>query len=226
MVATWGAVMSTLTATLAAAPSSRRIEWAYTAALLAGEIVLLTVLAKLIPRLASYDAGETLSVWAVAGTVGLGFVVSRWLGGQELSNRQRFWRGLLITLIALQIIGSVDLSESGRIWNMSWLLELGRPSSLVWREQVVLEDGTVIPGEIDQLFAGLMLIPIWFRGVALGSSDLMERSFASYALFGLGALAFSLALADNGGVEDHVRVLSLVWVSIGLLTIALKTAAN
>ncbi len=206
--------------------SRRRMEWAYTISLLLGEAVLLVVLAKLIPRLVSYDAGETLSVWAIGGTLALGFLVSRWLGNRELSIRRRFWWGLGITLVALQIIGSVDLSESGRIWNMSWVLELGRPSSLVWREQVVLEDGTVIPGEIDQLFAALMLIPIWFRGVALGSSALMDRSFSNYAVFGLFVLVASFPLADNAGIEDHVRTLAIVWVVTGLITIALKNAAN
>lgn len=209
-----------------AAPSRRRVEFAYTASLLLGEAVLLIILAKLIPRIVAYDAGETLSVWAVAGTLGLGFLVSRWLGSRELSMKARFWWGLIITLIALQVIGSADLSETGRIWNMSWLLELGRPSSAVWREAVLLEDGTTLPGEIDQLFAALMLIPIWFRGVSLGSTDLTERGFSSYAVGGLILLALALALADNGGVVDHVRGLGVVWVVIGLLTVALKTAAN
>ena len=218
--------MSVAVASVGAAPSRRRIELAYTASLLLGEAVLLIILAKLIPRLVAYDAGETLSVWAVAGTLGLGFLVSRWLGGRELSMQRRFWLGLLFTLVALQIIGSVDLSESARIWNMSWVLELGRPSSAVWREVVVLEDGTTLPGEIDQLFAALMLIPIWFRGVSLGSADLTERSFSSYAVGGLIVLALALALADNGGVVDHVRGLGIVWVVVGLLTVALKTAAN
>lgn len=204
----------------------RRVELFYTASLMAGEAILLIILAKLIPRLIAYDAGETLSVWAVAGTLGLGFFVSRWLGNRNFSLKQRFWWGLLITVIALQIIGSVDLSESARIWNMSWLLELGRPSSPVWREAVLLEDGTMLPGEIDQLFAGLMLVPIWFRGVALGNADLVERPFAAYAVTGLVILAFSLALADNAGVVDHVRGLGILWVVIGLLTVALKTAAN
>ena len=218
--------MSVAAASVAAAPSRRRIELAYTASLLLGEAVLLIILAKLIPRLIAYDAGETLSVWAVGGTLALGFLVSRWLGSREFSTKQRFWLGLLTTLIALQIIGSADLSESARVWNMSWLLELGRPSSPVWREVVLLEDGTTLPGEIDQLFAALMLIPIWFRGVALGSSDLPERSFSNYAVSGLIFLAFALALADNGGVVDHVRGLGIVWVVIGLLTVALRTAAN
>jgi len=206
--------------------SRERVEWAYTISLLIGEAVLLILLAKLIPRLIAYDAGETLSVWAVGGTLALGFLVSRWLGSRDLSMKQRFWWGLGITLIALQIIGSVGLSEDARIWNMSWVLELGRPSSLVWREQVVLEDGTVIAGEIDQLFAALLLIPIWFRGVALGSSTLMDRSFSNYALFGLFVLVGSFPLADNAGIEDHVRTLAIVWVVTGLITIALKNAAN
>lgn len=218
--------MSVADAAVVSAHPRRRVELVYTASLLAGEVILLIILAKLIPRLVAYDAGETLSVWAVAGTLGLGFLVSRWLGRRELSMKQRFWWGLLITLVALQIIGSADLSESARIWNMSWLLELGRPSSPVWREVVLLEDGTAIPGEIDQLFAAFMLIPIWFRGVALGNADLVERPFAAYALSGLVILAFALAVADNGGVVDHVRGLGILWVVMGLLTVALKTAAS
>lgn len=202
------------------------MEWAYVVSLLLGEAVLLIILAKLIPRLVAYDAGETLSVWAVAGTLVLGFAVSRWLGSREMSLKRRFWLGFLFTLVALQIIGSVDLSESARIWNMSWVLELGRPSSAVWREVVVLDDGSTMPGEVDQLFAALMLIPIWFRGVALGSADLVERPFAAYAVSGLVILACSLALADNGGVVDHVRSLGIAWAVIGLVTIALKNAAN
>ena len=218
--------MSAAAPALTSSATRERMEWAYTVSLLLGEAVLLIVLAKLVPRLIAYDAGETLSVWAVGGTLVLGFFVSRWLGSRELSMKQRFWWGLGITLIALQIIGSVDLSEDARIWNMSWVLELGRPSSLVWREQVVLEDGTVIAGEIDQLFAALTLIPIWFRGVALGSSALTDRSFSNYALFGLFVLVASFPLADNAGIEDHVRTLAIVWVVTGLITIALKNAAN
>ncbi len=208
------------------ASSTRRIAWAYTLTLLAAEATLLIVLAKLIPRLVSYDSGETLSVWAIIGVLGVGFAFSRWLGSGERSNSQRFWLGLGFTLIALQVIGSIDLSESARIWNMSWLLELGRPSSEVWREQIILSDGTVAPGEIDQLFAALMLIPIWFRGVALGSSDLSDRPFANYAVAGLVLFVIAFALADNAGIEDHVRSLAIVWVVLGLLTVALKNAAN
>ena len=218
--------MSVAEAAVASAPPRRRVELVYTASLLAGEAILLIILAKLIPRLVAYDEGETLSIWAIGGALGLGFIVSRWLGRRELSMKQRFWWGLLITLIALQIIGSADLSESARIWNMSWLLELGRPSSPVWREVVLLENGATMPGEIDQLFAAFMLIPIWFRGVALGNADLVERPFAAYAVSGLVIIAFSLALADNAGVVDHVRGLGILWVVIGLLTVALKTAAN
>lgn len=218
--------MSAAATTFSAITAGRRTEHAYTIALLLSEIILLILLAKMIPRLIAYDAGETLSVWAVGGTVVLGFLVSRWLGNPELSMKKRFWLGLGITLIALQVIGSIDLSETARIWNMSWVLELGRPSSLVWREQVMLDDGTFIPGEIDQLFAGLMLIPIWFRGVSLGSSDLTERSFANYAVFGLVLIAIAFPLADNAGVESHVRGLAIVWVVVCLLTIALKNAAN
>ena len=218
--------MSAATASAGAAAAPRRVGQAYVAVILLAEIILLIVVAKLVPRLIAYDAGETLSVWAVAGTVLVGFAVSRWLGNPALSTGQRFWRGLAVTLIALQVIGSIDLSESARIWDMSWLLELGRPSSFVWRQEIMLNDGTIVAGEIDQLFAALMLIPIWFRGVALGSTDLMERSYTNYALTGLFILAVSLGLADNAGIEDHVRALAVAWVVSGLVAVALKNAAN
>ena len=218
--------MSAAATSFSAMTAGRRTEHAYTIALLLAEIILLIILAKMVPRLIAYDAGETLSIWAVGGTVVLGFLVSRWLGNPEFSMKKRFWLGLGITLIAMQVIGSIDLSETARFWNMSWVLELGRPSSLVWREQVMLDDGTFIPGEVDQLFAALMLIPIWFRGVSLGSSDLQERSFANYAVFGLVLIAIAFPLADNAGVEAHVRGLAIVWVVVCLLTIALKNAVN
>ena len=208
------------------AASFRRTETAYLAALLGAEIVLLILLAKLVPRLVAYDAGETLSVWAVAGTVLVGFAVSRWLANPSFTPAQRFWRGLAATLIALQIIGSADLSETARIWDFSWLLELGRPSSYVWNETVTLADGKTMPGELDQLFAALMLIPIWFRGVSLGSTDLTERPFANYAVAGLILIGISFPLADNAGIQDHVRALALVWVVLCLITVALKNAAT
>ncbi len=218
--------MSAAVAGLVAAPMGRRAELAFTISLLLGETILLIILAKLLPRVIAYDGGETLSVWAVGGTLLLGFLVSRWLARAELSMSRRFWYGLFTTLIALQVIGSIDLSESARFWNMSWVLELGRPSSPIWREAITLADGSTVPGDFDQFIAALTLVPIWFRGVALGSDTLFERTFSRYAVGGLVLIAISLALADNGGVVDHVRALSLVWVVVGLVTVALRTAAS
>ncbi len=219
--------MSALTAPLTSAAPQRRMQAAYIASLLLGEAVLLILLAKLLPRLLGGGAdGETLSVWAVGGTLVLGFAVSRWLANPELSGRQRVWRGILVTLISLQIIGAADLSESARIWDMSWLLDLGSPSSGVWREDGIDESGLPVVGQIDQLIAGVILIPIWFRGVALGSSEIEERNFANYAIWGFFVLAVSFPLIDNAGIEDSYRVLALLWVVVGLFTIALKQAAN
>lgn len=218
--------MSTLAAPLTQANPRGRMRFAYLASLLLGEAVLLILVAKLIPRLFGGPDGETLSVWAVAGTLALGFAVSGWLANPELSGRQRVFRGIAITLIALQIIGSVDLSESARIWDMSWLIDLGSPSSGVWRKDGVDETGLPVTGHVDQLLAGLMLFPIWFRGVALGSSEIEERNFANYAIWGFIVLAICLPFIDNANIEDGYRVLALLWVIVGIFTIALKQAAN
>ena len=218
--------MSALSARLTEANPRRRMLGAYTASLLLGEVLLLILIAKIIPRLLGGDDGETLSVWAVAGTLVLGFAVSRWLGKPELSGRQRVFAGLGLTVISLQIIGAADLSESARIWDMSWLLDLGSPSSGVWRQDGIDENGLPVVGQIDQLFAGLLLIPIWFRGVALGSSEVEERNFANYAIWGFFVLAVSFPFVDNARIEDGYRVLALLWVVVGIFTIALKQAAN
>ena len=219
-------MMSALSVPLTQTNPRSRMQLAYVASLLLGEAVLLILLAKLIPRLFGGAGGETLSVWAVAGTLLLGFVVSRWLANPQLSGRQRVFRGIAITLISLQIIGAADLSESARIWNMSWLIDLGSPSSGVWRKDGLDETGLPVQGSVDQLLAALMLFPIWFRGVALGSSEIEERNFANYAIWGFIVLAVSFPFIDNAGIEDSYRVLALLWVIVGLFTIALKQAAN
>lgn len=195
-----------------------RMHAAYVAALLLAEAILLIVLVKLLTPffLPDVAAVETLSVWAIGGALALGFAAARLLGSRELSNRQRIFWGLAITLIALQIIGRADLSESARIWDMSWLIDLGTPSSEVWRRA----------GALDELIAGLMLIPIWFRGVALGSDDLDERPFTRTVLFGFAVLILGFILADNAGVESIVQISAIVWALVCVVAVALKNSSK
>ena len=195
-----------------------RMHAAYIAALLLAEAILLIVLVKLLTPLLIPDAAaaETLSVWAIGGALALGFAAARLLGSRELGNRQRIFWGLAITFVALQIIGRADLSESARVWDMSWLIDLGSPSSDVWRQA----------GALDELIAGLMLVPIWFRGVALGSDDLDERPFTRTVLLGFAVLVVGFILADNAGVESIVQISAIVWALVCVVAVALKNASR
>ena len=193
-----------------------RMHVAYVAALLLSEALLLIVVAKLIPKLIAGDDAEVLSVWAVAGTLALGFGIAHLLGSRALSGRQRVFWGLLITVIALQIIGRADLAESAAVWDMSWLIDLGRPSSDVWKRA----------GAIDEFFAALLLIPIWFRGVALGTADLDQRPFTRTAFAGFVVLLFGFTLGDNVGIESVVQIVALAWVMTCVIAVALKNSSN
>lgn len=211
--------MTAATAPAAVRDAARdRMHAAYVAALLLAEAILLIVLVKLLTPLLLPDAAaaETLSVWAVGGALALGFAAARLLGSRELSNRQRIFWGLAITFVALQIIGRADLSESARVWDMSWLIDLGSPSSDVWRQA----------GALDELIAGLMLVPIWFRGVALGSDDLDERPFTRTVLLGFAVLVVGFILADNAGVESIVQISAIVWALVCVVAVALKNASR
>ena len=193
-----------------------RMHAAYVVTLLLSETLLLIVVAQLIPKLIAGDDAEVLSVWAVAGTLALGFGIAHLLGSRELSGRQRVFWGLLITVIALQIIGRADLAESAAVWDMSWLIDLGRPSSDVWKRA----------GSIDEFFAALLLIPIWFRGVALGTADLDQRPFTRTAFAGFVVLLFGFTLGDNVGIESVVQIVALAWVMTCVIAVALKNSSN
>ena len=202
----------TALAGLAAAPPRDRMHAAYVAALLLAEAILLIVLAKLVPKLLIGSGAEVLSVWAVGGALVLGFGFARVLGGRELSTRGRVFWGLAVTFLALQIIGRADLSESAAVWDMSWLIDLGSPSSEVWRRA----------GALDQFFAALTLIPIWFRGAALGTTDLAERPFTRSVLGGFAVLLFGFVFGDNAGIESVVQIAAIAWVLSCVVAAALK----
>lgn len=193
-----------------------RIHAAYVIALLLSEAILLIILAKLIPKLIIGDEAEVLSVWAIGGALALGFTLSHALGERELSTRARVLSGLAATVAALQIIGRADLSESAAIWDLSWLIDLGSPSSSVWRQD----------GALDEFVAALTLIPIWFRGVALGSSDLNERPFTGSVLGGFAVLLIGFILGDNAGIESTVQITAVVWALTAVVTVALKHTSD
>ena len=70
-----------------------RMHAAYVLTLLLSEALLLIVVAQLIPKLIAGDDAEALSVWAVAGTLALGFGIAHLLGRRfHVVGRDRFQR--------------------------------------------------------------------------------------------------------------------------------------
>ena len=203
-----------------AARASARIYRAYVAALLFTEIALLVIIAKFVPRILVDDDAETLSVWAVGGAVVAGFFVARWLGTRVDSGRNRVLLGLLATFAILQIIGRADLSESATVWDLSWIIDLGTPSSDVFRRD------PAAGGALDELIAALTLIPVWFRGVYLGAANLDDRSFSPYAIGGFISLLLLLLLGSDANLESEVRAAAVVWAAAGVLAIALRHASD
>ena len=197
-----------------------RVYRAYVAALLITEIALIVVVAKFIPRVLVDAGAETLSVPATAGALALGFLVSRWIGARVEGRRDRALLGLLATLIALQIIGRADLSESASVWDMSWIIDLGSPSADVWRSD------PSAGGALDELFAALTLIGAWFRGVYLGGADLDDRSFAPYAIGGFITLAIVMIISNSAALDSEVRAGAVVWAGAGVLAVALRHASD
>lgn len=197
-----------------------RVYRAYVAALLATEIALVVVVAKSVPRVLVDAGGETLSVPAIAGALGLGFLASRWIGARVEGRRNRALLGLLATLVALQIIGRADLSESASVWDMSWIIDLGSPGADVWRTDVAAG------GALDEFFAALTLIAAWFRGVYLGGADLDDRSFAPYAIGGFITLVIVMIASNSSNLDAEVRAGAVVWAGAGVLAVALRHAAD
>lgn len=203
-----------------AARTSARIYRAYVAVLLFTEIALLVIIAKFVPRILIGDDAETLSVWAAGGAVAAGFFAARWLGTRVEGGRNRVLLGLLATFAVLQIIGRADLSESATVWDLSWIIDLGTPSSDVFQRD------PAAGGALDELIAALTLIPIWFRGVYLGAANLDDRSFSPYAIGGFLTLILLLLLGGDADLEGEVRAAAVVWAAAGVLAIALRHASD
>ena len=219
----FGGAAVTAAAPAAGAGASRlsaRVYRAYVAALLFTEISLLVIIAKFVPRILVGDDAEALSVWAVAGAAGAGFLAARWLGTRVDGGRWRVLLGLFATFVVLQIIGRADLSESATVWDLSWIIDLGTPSSDAFQRDPAMG------GALDELLAALTLIPIWFRGVYLGSADLDDRSFSPYAIGGFLSLVLLLLLGGDADLESEVRAAAVVWAAAGVLTIALRHASD
>ena len=188
------------------------------AAVVAGAVVLLEallllVLAGLVPKATGAEA-ETPSAVAVLVVVGLGALVAYGQGESDLSGPKRWLLGVAVSVVVLQIVSRVDLSETARVWSLGWVADATDPDSGAWRGSE----------RFDHTLSVAMLALAWFRGVALGGRDLEERSLtpllpAAVGIFGLGFL-----VGDAAGTIDTVRIAALAFLAVGLVAVAFRNA--
>ena len=114
-------------------------------------VVIVAVIGK-IPG----NHSETLSAWGVLGLMAVAMFATRWLAQREISNTQRWVLGALLTVVALQIVGRLDLSESLRVWDFGWIGDLSEPDSDAFRKF----------GRVDHTIDGVLLFFVWFRNRA------------------------------------------------------------
>ena len=188
------------------------------AAIVAGSVVmlealLLVVLAILVPKVTGAEA-EAPSALAVLLVVGLGTVFAYRLGEADLSGTRRWVLGVTVTIVVLQVVARVDLSETARVWSLGWVSELTDPDSGAWRGA----------DRFDHTLGAAMLGLAWFRGVALGNQDLEERSLTPMLPVAVGVFALGFLAGDGARVMDTVRIAALAFLAVALLAMAFRNA--
>jgi len=179
------------------------------------EALPLAVLAALLGKIPGNHA-ETPSAWAVVGLVALAFVVTRWLAETELSPNKRRALGALATIVAIQVVARMDLSESLRVWDFGWLTDLADPDSAAFRKY----------GRVDHTIDGVLLIAVWFRGVFLARVDPESRGLIGPAAFAAFAFGAGFIGGDNVGVIGTVRIAALLYVMLGLGLVSFRAAGR
>ncbi len=174
-------------------------------------IAIVAVLGKL-----PGNHAETLSAWGVLGLVATAVLTTRWLSGLDISANRRRLLGALLTIVALQVIGRMDLSESLRFWDVGWISELADPDSDAFRKF----------GRVDHVTSGFLLIFVWFRGVFLANVDPEERGLMFP--IALAALFFGIGFigGDDLRVASTVRITALAYVMIVLSVVAFRAAGR
>lgn len=182
-------------------------------ALLVIEGLLILVMASLLPRAVGAH-GEIPSVWTVFVLLGLGALLSYRLGESELPGASRWALGVVATVVAIQVVARVDLSETARIWSFGWALDLTDPDSGAWRGSE----------RLDHVIATALLALAWFRGAALGNQDLTERSLPPILPVAVLVFAAGFLAGDATEVLGRVRAAALAFLAVALLAVAFRNA--
>ena len=158
--------------------------------------------------------GEIPSAAAVLVLLGGGALYAHRLDEADLPGARRWLLGVAVSVVALQVVGQVDLSETTRIWSFGWAADISDPSSGAWRGSQ----------HLDHVLAMAVLTFAWFRGVALGNSDLADRSLAQ--LVPLAAIVFVVGFlaGDAAQIVDRVRIAALAFLAVALLAVAFRNA--
>lgn len=179
------------------------------------EALLYIVVASLFPKVLGGHA-ETSSAWAILVLTGAAFFTARTLAQSDMTPAKRRLTGALLTVVALQVVARVDLSESLRLWDFGWVVDLGDADSEAWRRF----------GRMDHLLAAFPLIGVWFLGVRLGVANLEERDLRPF--LAIAALVYTVGFiaGDDAGVIGTVRISALVFLGVVLAAVAFRHAGR
>ena len=177
------------------------------------EGLLLIVVAGLVPRMVGAH-GEIPSAAAVLVLLGAGALYAHRLDEADLPGGRRWLLGVAVSVVALQVVGRVDLAETTQIWSFAWAADISDPGSGAWRGSE----------HLDHVLGMAVLTFAWFRGVALGNSDLAERSLAQMVPIAVIVFVVGFLAGDGAQIVDRVRVAALAFLAVALLAVAFRNA--
>jgi hypothetical protein len=177
------------------------------------EGLLLIVVAGFIPRAVGAH-GEIPSAAAVLVLLAAGALFAHRLSEADLPGEQRWLLGVVVSVVALQVVGRVDLSETWRVWSFGWAADVSDPDSGAWSGSQ----------RLDHVLGMAVLTFAWFRGVALGSSDLAGRSLAPLLPVAVLVFVAGFLAGDGAQIIDRVRIAALAFLAVGLLAVAFRNA--
>ncbi len=177
------------------------------------EGLLLIVVAGFVPRAVGAH-GEVPSGAAVLVLLGAGALFAHRLSEADLPAERRWLLGVVVSIVALQVVGRVDLSETWQVWSFGWAADVSDPESGAWSGS----------RRLDHVLAMAVLAFAWFRGVALGASDLAGRSLAQLLPVAVIVFAAGFLIGDGAQILDRVRIAAMAFLAVALLAVAFRNA--